>query len=167
MYPSLQTSPEGLPPHEAQQRFEKFGANELPEPAKRPLWLRFTDQLTHFMALLLWVAGILAFVSGTPALGWAIWAVILINALFSFSQEFQAERALSALKNVPPQQVTVYRAGELIKIPTRELVRGDVMQLGEGDRISADARVVSAESLYIDVSVLTGESLPVARNPFR
>jgi Ca2+-transporting ATPase len=164
VYESLVTSANGLSDSEAIFRLEKFGANELPTPAQRPLWLRFTDQLTHFMALLLWVAGILAFVSGTPALGWAIWAVIWINALFSFWQEFQAERALAALKKVLPMQVKVYRDGTLQQIPVRELVRGDVMQLEEGDRISADARLVSAESLYIDVSVLTGESLPVARS---
>ncbi|MBD2464742.1 cation-transporting P-type ATPase [Oscillatoria sp. FACHB-1407] len=164
VYQSLSTTSEGLSEFEAAQRFEKFGANELPEPAHRLLWLRFTDQLTHFMALLLWVAGILAFISRTPELGWAIWAVIWINAIFSFWQEFQAEKALAALKNVLPMQVKVYRGGELTQIPARELVRGDVMQLEEGDRISADARLVSADALYIDVSVLTGESLPVARN---
>lgn len=166
VYEFLGTSASGLSDAEASHRFEQFGANELPEPAHRPLWLRFTDQLTHFMALLLWVAGILAFVSRTPALGWAIWAVIWINAIFSFWQEFQAERALSALKKVLPVQVKVYRDGTLQQIPARELVRGDVMQLEEGDRISADARLVSAESLYVDVSVLTGESLPVARNAY-
>lgn len=164
VYESLGTATTGLSDYEATQKLEKFGANELPEPAHRPLWLRFTDQLTHFMALLLWVAGILAFISRTPELGWAIWAVIWINAIFSFWQEFQAERALAALKNVLPMQVKVYRDGELKLIPARELVQGDVMQLEEGDRISADARLVSADSLYIDVSVLTGESLPVARN---
>ncbi len=166
VYESLATSSGGLSDDEARQRFEKFGANELPAPAHRPLWLRFTDQLTHFMALLLWVAGILAFVSRTPELGWAIWAVILINAIFSFWQEFQAERALAALKKVLPMQVKVYRQGTLQQIPARDLVRGDVMQLEEGDRISADARLVSAESFYVDVSVLTGESLPVARNAY-
>lgn len=166
VYESLATTTDGLSDQEAVQRFEKFGANELPAPAHRPLWLRFTDQLTHFMALLLWVAGSLAFVSHTPALGWAIWAVILINAIFSFWQEFQAERALTALKKVLPMQVKVYRDGTLQQIPARELVRGDVMQLEEGDRISADARLVSADSFYVDVSVLTGESLPVARNAY-
>lgn len=166
VYDFLHTSTSGLSELEAAQRLEKFGANELPEPAHRPLWLRFTDQLTHFMALLLWVAGILAFISRTPELGWAIWAVIWINAIFSFSQEFQAERALAALKNVLPMQVKVYRQGELQQIPARELVRGDVMQLEEGDRISADARLVTAESLYVDVSILTGESLPVARSAY-
>lgn len=165
VYPALNSTPKGLAIADAQQRLERYGANELPEPSHRPLWQRFTDQLTHFMALLLWVAGILAFISHTAALGWAIWAVIWINALFSFWQEFRAEQALAALKNVLPTQVRVYRGGELTQIPARELVRGDVIQLEEGDRISADARLVTAESLYLDVSVLTGESLPVARNP--
>jgi len=166
VYESLGTTAKGLSQNEAQQRLKKFGANELPEPVQRPLWLRFTDQLTHFMALLLWVAGILAFISHTPELGWAIWAVIWINAIFSFSQEFQAEKALSVLKKVLPMQVKVYRDGELKQIPARELVRGDVIQLEEGDRIPADARLISAESFYLDVSVMTGESLPVARNPY-
>ncbi|MBD2445739.1 cation-transporting P-type ATPase [Nostoc sp. FACHB-152] len=164
VYHFLETTESGLSDDKADQQLAKFGANELPEPPHRPLWLRFTDQLRHFMALLLWVAGILAFISGTPQLGWAIWAVIWINAIFSFWQEFQAEQALSALKNVLPMQVKVYRNGELKQIPARELVLGDVMQLEEGDRVSADARLVAAESLYLDISVLTGESLPVARN---
>lgn len=164
VYDALETAAQGLSEFQAAQQLEKFGANELPEPVHRPLWLRFTDQLTHFMALLLWVAGSLAFISHTPELGWAVWAVIWINAIFSFWQEFQAERALAALKNVLPLQVKVYRDGALKQILARELVRGDVMQLEEGDRISADARLVSADSLYIDVSVLTGESLPVARS---
>jgi potassium/sodium efflux P-type ATPase len=166
VYESLATTKNGLSDQEAIQQLKKFGPNELPAPPHRSLWLRFTDQLTHFMALLLWVAGILAFVSRTPALGWAIWAVIWINAIFSFWQEFQAERALVALKKVLPMQVKVYRQGTLQQIPARDLVRGDVMQLEEGDRISADARLVSAESLSVDVSVLTGESLPVARNAY-
>jgi Ca2+-transporting ATPase len=164
VYETLATSARGLSDTEATVRLQKHGFNELPEPAHRPLWLRFTDQLTHFMALLLWVAGTLAFVSGTPQLGWAIWAVISINALFSFWQEFQAEQALAALKNVLPAQARVYREGTLKMIPARELVPGDLIQLEEGDRISADARSIEVQSLYVDVSVLTGESLPVARH---
>jgi magnesium-transporting ATPase (P-type) len=164
VYESVSSTVAGLSETEAFNRLTQFGPNELPEPAHRPLWLRFADQLTHFMALLLWVAGVLAFISGTPELSWAIWAVIWINATFSFWQEFQAEQALVALKKVLPMQVRVYRDGELKQIPARELVRGDVMQLEEGDRVPADARLITAESLYLDVSVMTGESLPVARN---
>jgi magnesium-transporting ATPase (P-type) len=166
VYPALNTTIAGITDLEAQRRLARFGPNELPEPAHRPLWLRFSDQLTHFMALLLWVAGTLAFIAHTPALGWAIWAVIWVNAAFSFWQEFRAEQALAALKNVLPSQVRVVRGGELVQMAARQLVRGDVVQLEEGDRIPADARLVSAEGLYLDVSVLTGESLPVARNPY-
>ncbi|MFQ4136157.1 cation-translocating P-type ATPase [Nodosilinea sp. PGN35] len=165
VYTALDTEASGLTDLEAQRRLDRYGPNELPEPAHRPLWLRFSDQLTHFMALLLWVAGALAFVAHTPALGWAIWAVIWVNAAFSFWQEFRAEQALAALKNVLPSQVRVLRGGELVPMAARQLVRGDVVQLEEGDRIPADARLVSAEGLYLDVAVLTGESLPVARNP--
>ncbi|MBU7583925.1 MAG: cation-transporting P-type ATPase [Nostoc sp. TH1S01] len=163
VYKTLTTTPQGISEAEANLRLKQFGYNELPEPQTRPLILRFIDQLTHFMALLLWVAGILAFISQTPELGWAIWAVIWINAIFSFWQEFQAEKALSALKKILPSQAKVYRDGKLTVIPTRELVSGDVMQLEEGDKISADARLVESQSLYVDVSVLTGESLPVPR----
>jgi Ca2+-transporting ATPase len=166
VYAALNSNVHGLTEAEAIDRLSQFGANELPEPSHRPLWLRFADQLTHFMALLLWVAGVLAFVARTPELGWAIWAVILINAIFSFWQEFQAEQALAALKKVLPMQVKVLRDGVLKQIPARELVRGDVMQIEEGDRVSADARLITAESLYLDVSVMTGESLPVARNAY-
>ncbi len=115
------------------------------------------------MALLLWVAGVLAFISGTPELSWAIWAVIWINAGFSFWQEFQAEQALAALNKMLPAKAKVYRDGNICEIAVRDIVPGDVMELEEGDRISADARLVSAQSLYVDISVLTGESLPVAR----
>jgi len=164
VYETLSTSEKGLSEAETAIRIKHYGFNELPEPAKRSLLLRFTDQLTHFMALLLWVAGGLAFVSGTPELGWAIWAVIWINAGFSFWQEFQAEQALTALNKMLPARAKVYRDGKLGEISVREMVPGDVLQLEEGDRISADARLVSAQSCYVDVSVLTGESLPVARS---
>lgn len=163
VYAVSHSSAQGLSEEEALDRLQHNGFNELPEPVQRPLILRFTDQLTHFMALLLWAAGVLAFVSGTPELGWAIWAVIWINAVFSFWQEFQAEKALAALKQVLPAQVKVYRSGLLTTIPARELVPGDLIQLEEGDRISADARLIETQTLYMDMSVLTGESMPVPR----
>ena len=166
VYAALNSSATGLSQAEAQHRLIQDGFNELPAPPSRPLGLRLVDQLTHFMALLLWVAGILAFIAHTAALGWAIWSVILINGLFSFWQEYQAERALAALKQMLPVQVLVKRDGAVVTLPARELVRGDVLLLEEGDRISADARLVAGEELMMDVSVLTGESLPVARNPY-
>lgn len=81
VYSSLTTTSQGLSDTEASLRIKQYGYNELPPSQTRPLLLRFIDQLTHFMALLLWVAGTLAFISQTPELGWAIWAVIWINAI--------------------------------------------------------------------------------------
>ena len=161
---ALQSSPEGLSGAEAQRRLERFGPNRLPPPKQRPWLLRCTDQLLHFMALLLWVAGSLAFIAGAPQLGWAIWAVILINGLFSFWQEFKAERTLQALAQRLPQQVKVWRDGQLQPCAAELLVCGDRVLLEEGDQVPADCRLLVAHQLYVDLSALTGESLPVARS---
>ncbi len=160
---ALRTGPDGLSETEAEQRLQRFGPNRLPPVPRRPLWRRFADQLVHFMALLLWAAGAMAFAARTPQLGWAIWSVILINAVFSFWQEFQAERTLDALTRVLPRQVRVCRDGAWRILPIEQLVPGDRLALEEGDQVPADCRLVRASGLYLDVAVLTGESLPVAR----
>ncbi|WP_411868006.1 cation-translocating P-type ATPase [Vulcanococcus limneticus] len=162
---ALGSGAEGLSQAEAELRLLRFGANRLPQLKRRSLLLKFTDQLRHFMALLLWAAGTMAFVAGTPELGWAIWSVILINAVFSFWQEFQAERTLAALSQVLPRRVRIWRDGSLQELAADQLVPGDVIELEEGDHVPADCRVLRAVQLYLDVAVLTGESLPVARNP--
>ena len=161
---ALQSQASGLANAEVLERLSRFGANQLPAVKRRPLLLRFGDQLRHFMALMLWAAGTMAFVSGTPELGWAIWSVILINALFSFWQEFQAERTLAALIQVLPRQVRVWRQGVVAVLAAEALVPGDVVELEEGDHVPADCRVLQSSQLYLDVAVLTGESLPVARS---
>jgi Ca2+-transporting ATPase len=161
---ALQTTPTGLGAAEAKRRLERFGANQLPALPRRPLILRLVDQLVHFMALLLWVAGGLAFAAGMPQLGWAIWAVVLINGLFSFWQEFQAERTLAVLRQALPRQVRVWRDGQLRELAAADLVPGDRIALEEGDQVPADARLISATALSLDLAVLTGESVPVARH---
>jgi Ca2+-transporting ATPase len=163
VYVGLRSTPEGLSQPEALRRLERYGANRLPPQKRRPLALRFLDQMVHFMALLLWIAGALAFVAGTPQLGWAIWAVVLINGLFSFWQEFQAERTLAALTRSLPRQVQVWRDGALGFRSAEELVAGDRLLLEEGDRVPADCRLCVSHELRVDLSVLTGESVPVAR----
>ncbi|MEB3255823.1 MAG: cation-transporting P-type ATPase [Synechococcaceae cyanobacterium] len=160
---ALQSTPLGLAQAEAERRLARWGPNRLPPPPHRPLALRLLDQMVHFMALLLWVAGALAFAAGTPQLGWAIWAVVLINGLFSFWQEFQAERTLGALTRALPRQVQVWRDGELRRLEADALVPGDRIQLEEGDRVPADCCLSAAHGLYVDLSVLSGESLPAAR----
>ncbi|MBI4304541.1 MAG: cation-transporting P-type ATPase [Chloroflexi bacterium] len=161
----LSTSRQGLSQVEAASRLRESGYNELPEPRGRPAFLRVADQLTHLMAILLWLAGILAFVAGMPQLGWAIWAVIIINAVFSFWQEYRAERTLAQLKKRMPARTKVYRDNQLKVIPARELVPGDIIQVEEGDLIPADCRLIETHQFHVDVSVLTGESTPVLRHP--
>jgi calcium-translocating P-type ATPase len=117
--------------------------------------------MIHFFALLLWGAGILAFVARMPELGVAIFAVVVINGLFAFAQEYRAERAAERLRDLLPRRATVMRDGKSVEIDASELVVGDVVLLSSGDRISADLRVVEAHTLSIDTSTLTGESIPV------
>jgi calcium-translocating P-type ATPase len=163
----LRTRRSGLSDREAARRLVVFGPNELVRRRGRG-WLReLVQQLVHPLALLLWLAAGLAAVSGTTPLAIAIVIVILINALFAFLQERHAEQAVEALSAYLPLEVHVVRDATPKLIDVRELVPGDVIMVEEGDRVSADARLLSG-SVEMDVSTLTGESLPVLRetDPF-
>lgn len=164
LFKELDTSEKGLAEEEAARRLEEYGPNELAEIRKKPLFYLFTSNFIHLFAILLWVGGILAFVGEMPQLGWAIFAVIIINAVFSFWQEFKAEKATEALKRMLPSFAKVIRDGEQKQVLAEELVPGDLIMLEEGDRISADCRLVEGFELRVDNSVLTGESEPVRRS---
>jgi P-type Ca2+ transporter type 2C len=159
----LGTVRDGLTHSEAAARLVRFGSNELPKRHGPGLVRQFLDQLVHFFALMLWVAAGLAFVGRMPQLGWAIIIVIVINGAFSFAQEYRAERAVRALSSLLPETATVRRGGRKQTIPAVELVPGDVVLLREGDRVSADGRVLRSAELRVDMSTLTGESKPIAR----
>jgi Ca2+-transporting ATPase len=156
---------EGLSSSEAAARARSAGPNLLPEAKAAGIVRQFAAQFVHFMAILLWAAGGLAFASRMPQLGWAIWAVVVINGLFSFSQELRAERALASLRRRLPHDVRVWRDGRLTVAPAPGLVPGDVIELATGDRVPADVRLLSADRLRLDLSLITGESLPVERGP--
>jgi calcium-translocating P-type ATPase len=141
---------------------EVAGPNELPHRPAEPWWRELVRQVSHPLALLLWAAGALAFVAGTPTLGWAILAVIALNAVFAFAQERQAVRAVEALRAYLPEQARVMRDGREQVVPARELVLGDVLLIEEGERVSADVRLLDG-AVDVDMSTLTGESLPVSR----
>ncbi|MCX7782470.1 MAG: cation-transporting P-type ATPase [Meiothermus sp.] len=163
VYAALGTRPEGLGELEAQARLRQYGYNLLREARGKPLLLKLLANFTHLMALLLWVGGLVAFVAQMPQLGTAIWLVNLINGAFSFWQEFKAERATQALKQLLPRYARVLRGGQAQQVPAETLVPGDVMLLSEGDHISADGRLVECAELQVDQSTLTGESRPVRR----
>ncbi|HET8526497.1 MAG TPA: cation-transporting P-type ATPase [Actinomycetota bacterium] len=159
----LRTTSDGLSTEEAAARFRLTGPNELPKAHGPGMVRQLLDQLFHFFALMLWVAAGLAFLGGLPQLGIAIIVVILVNGAFSFAQEYRAERAVRALAALLPETALVRRDGRKRTVVASDLVPGDVVLLREGDRISADARVVRSDGLKVDVSMLTGESKPVGR----
>ena len=123
--------------------------------------MRFVSNFTHLMAVLLWIGGIVALIAEMPQLAVAVWLVNLINGTFSFWQEFRASKATDALQKMLPSYVRVLRDAEESRISVEELVPGDVVLLSEGDKISADCRLVEQAELQIDQSTLTGESRPV------
>jgi len=160
----LGTSVRGLTQAESASRLAASGPNEIREVKGRPLILKFLENFYHLFAIMLWVGGILAFVGGLPELGWAIFAVIVINAVFSFWQEYRAEQATAALKKLIPRQSKVVRDGQTSVVDAKELVPGDLIVLAEGDAISADARLIEEFELRTDNSTLTGESAPVRKS---
>jgi magnesium-transporting ATPase (P-type) len=160
---ALGSSREGLSADEAAARLTAVGPNELPHAHGPGLARQLIDQFTHFFAVLLWVAAVLAVIGGMPQLGIAIVIVIVVNGTFSFAQEYRAERAVRALRAMLPDSAIVRRGGRRTTVPASDLVPGDVVMLREGDRISADARVVRSAGLKVDMATLTGESEPVER----
>jgi Ca2+-transporting ATPase len=164
IYGLLATGPHGLCQAEAEERLKIFGSNTIRKARKKPLYRKFLANLTHLMAILLWIAGILAFVGRLPELGWAIWSVIIINAVFSFWQEYRAEKAMEALRQLLPVYARVIRDGEEKRIAVEELAPGDLMLLSEGDNVSADGRLVQEAELRVDQSNLTGESYTLRKS---
>ncbi len=151
----------GLTAAEARRRLADSGPNVVPMARTSPLWRALLGQLVHFFAGLLWVAGILAIVGGLPQLGVAIFAVVIINGLFAFAQEYRAEAAAARLRDLVPRRATVVRGGAPVEIDAAELVPGDLVVLNGGDRVSADQLVIESHGVQVDESILTGESEPL------
>jgi len=163
IYAALGTHPQGLTHAEAAARLQRYGRNTIRTVETTPLVRKFLANFTHVMALLLWAGGLLGFLAQMPQLGMAIWLVNLINGAFSFWQEYKAEQATEALRQLLPRYARVLRDGQEQRLLAEELVPGDVMLLAEGDHISADGRLVQAAELRVDQSTLTGESHPVRK----
>ena len=166
VYAALETAADGLTAVQTEKKLAEYGKNAIAEKKGKPLIVRFLSNFTHLMAVLLWVAGAVGFVARMPELGIAVWMVNLINGAFSFWQEFRAGKATEALKKLLPDYVRVLRAGEEQRILAEELVPGDVVLLSEGDKISADARLVDDNDLQVNQSTLTGESNPVRKTKY-
>ena len=155
----------GLTQVEASRRLLEDGSNTLPAERGPSRLRELLAQMTHLFAIMLWVAAGLALLARTPELAIAIVVVILVNGLFAFVQEVRAEKAAAQLRTLLPRRATVVRDGEEIEIDANELVRGDLVRLRMGNRVSADIQLITATSLAVDVSTLTGESVPARPGP--
>ncbi|HEY5506456.1 MAG TPA: calcium-translocating P-type ATPase, PMCA-type [Coriobacteriia bacterium] len=162
---SLATDPEGgLGTDEVVARRAASGPNEL-LPAKRtPPWRLFLSQYNDFMIWVLLAAVAVSAIEGQVPEAVAILAILLLNGVLGFAQEYRAERALEALKEMSAPAATVVRGGRELDVPAAELVPGDVLLLEAGDRIPADARLTRVAVLRVDESSLTGESLPASKS---
>lgn len=167
---SLRSGGRGLGTREAVRRLGRFGTNTLTAARREPAALRLLRSFTHFFALLLWLAAALAAVAeirqpgaGMGVLAVTVVGVILVNGLFSFIQDHRAERELAALTKLLPQRVKTWRDGAVAEVDAAALVPGDVIVLATGDRVPADARLLSTAGVRVDASTLTGESVPVLR----
>ncbi|MBP8294704.1 MAG: HAD-IC family P-type ATPase [Burkholderiales bacterium] len=154
----------GLTQQEAQERLRKFGANELTREERASPVALFFDQFKSTLIIILLVATVLSAVLGEIVDAVIIFVIVLFCAVLGFVQEYRADQALNALKRMLAHTITVLRDGVEARVPSREIVPGDILLLEAGDRIPADARLAEIHSLKCDEAPLTGESFPVAKS---
>lgn len=161
----LESAPDGLSQEEASKRLAAYGPNALEaEEVAGPMTLMIR-QVHNPLIYLLFGAAALSMVVGKHIDAGVIVGVIVLNSLLGFFQEWRAEGALAALRRMAALHAKVVRDGQTIEVEASEIVPGDILLLETGDRVSADARLLSAEELGVDESALTGESQPVVKRP--
>ncbi len=157
----------GLQRGEISRRQKKYGLNRLPVRKKKNAFFIFKDQFHDFMILVLMVATVISLILGEMLDAITIFAIIILNALMGFIQEYRAEKSLQALKKMAAPQATVVREGKINNFSADELVPGDVVLLKTGDIMPADARIVETDGLQVDEAILTGESTAVNKDDKR
>ncbi len=160
----LQTSAnDGLSKAEAQERLSQYGLNELIDRGTKSPWLILLDQFKDVMVVILFIAALVSLVLQEYVDVIVIMAIVVINAVIGFSQEYRAEQAVAALKKLAVPTVKVRRDGRIEEISARELVPGDVVMLEAGNLIPADGRLLTSINLKIEEAALTGESEAVTK----
>jgi P-type Ca2+ transporter type 2C len=161
----LKVDPEqGLSEAEVERRRGEYGLNELVERGTKSPWKILWEQLTGIMIIILFVAAIISVVIGDVRDAVAILAIVILNAILGFTQEYRAEKAMAALKQLAVPVVKVRRDGHIREISARKLVPGDIILMEAGSSVPADGRVLESINLRIQEAVLTGESEPVEKS---
>jgi Ca2+-transporting ATPase len=163
IFNELGTSPQGLFSEEAAKRLSESGPNELKESEKKTALMMFLDQFRDFMIMILIGAAVISGVIGELSDTIAIVVIVILNAVIGFVQEYRAEKAIAALKQMAAPTAVVMRNSAPSSISAKELVPGDLVILEAGMIVPADIRLVETAQLRIEEAVLTGESVPVEK----
>ena len=170
VFAEVKSSEKGLANGEIARRLADFGPNQIAQKEKKDYRIEYLKEYISFFPILLEVAGLLALVAhyfqpdeGNDILAYAVFAAVVINATFTFWQKFKADKAMEALLKLVKSEAVVLRNGEPVTIDARDVVPGDVLILNEGDKVAADAILFEANDLYLNLSVLNGESTPSLR----
>lgn len=157
-------SHQGLTTKQAKEKLIEFGPNVLTAKKANPWYKILASQFTDLLVIILLLAAIVSFfLAHDPTEGYVILGIVLLNALIGFVQEFRTEKTLEALKRMVHPEIRVLRDGQEQLIETKYLVPGDVVILGEGDKVPADGEILESHSLKVEESALTGESVPVEK----
>ena len=154
----------GLTAEDIAKRYETYGWNELIVKPGQPGWLKFLLQFHQPLLYILLIAGAVKASLGSWTNAAVIWGVTVLNAVIGYVQEAKAEGAIASLAQAVVTETTVLRDGQLLEVPSRDLVPGDIVLLTSGDKVPADVRLVQTRNLQIDESALTGESVPVEKS---
>jgi Ca2+-transporting ATPase len=163
-YELLSSTPQGLSTAEAVKRFAEFGPNEIKAAKRVTAWEILLEQFKNVLILILLGACVLSLFLEHGVESIIIAVIVLFAVVLGFVQEYRAERAIEALREMAAPTASVMRDGAEVKIPARELVPGDVIVLRTGDRIPADARLLETVNLQVEEAALTGESVPVEKH---
>ncbi|MEJ2644546.1 MAG: HAD-IC family P-type ATPase, partial [Gammaproteobacteria bacterium] len=162
---ALETGVNGLAVEEAERRLASHGPNRLPEPPGRSALRRFLVQFHDVLIYILLGAGAITVALGHWVDSAVIFGVVVINAFIGFIQEGKAERAMDAIRHMLSPKAAVLRGGHYRELTAEELVPGDIVLLQAGDRVPADLRLLRTKELRVEEAALTGESMPVEKNP--
>lgn len=162
---SLKTKPSGIDSATASQRLSEYGENKIADKKKKTVLQKLLYQFTDFMILILIAAAIISGILGDVTDTVIILAIVIINAIVGFIQEYRADKAMEALKSMAASNAHILRDEKKVEIPTTDLVPGDVVLLEAGNIVPADVRFFETHQIKVDESALTGESHNVEKNP--
>src|SRR5687767_7252386 len=160
----LKSTREGLSSEEVARRLSQFGPNELQAAGRISPWTILLEQFKNVLIIILLLATALSAFLGHGVEAIAITVIVLFAVILGFVQEYRAERAIEALREMAAPTATVIRDGREQRIPARDLVPGDLVLLATGDKVPADARLTEAVNLQTVEAPLTGESAPVEKH---